>query len=235
MTDMEISYLGGAWTHGFGAWEPPGGATWSGGGPAGGAALRRRGAACRLFAWDGLALLLRGYARPAGSSGPLDPERVAEGLRCHYLEHGELDVDGLEGGFTVALLDAAAGRVLLYRNLVGAGFTYYHARPGGLLFGGNLADLDEASGDAARPNEAALPTFFLYRCVPGPQTLFDGFYRLLPGEQLEWDQRGLRKRQRHTFATLTAAAIPDNEALDRLEETMARVLADCAAQRPVTA
>src|SRR5262245_24337413 len=126
MTDMEISYLGGAWKHGPADWEAAEGDGWAGRGPAGSLALRLRGAACRLFTWDGLALLLAGYARPAGSDGPLDLERVAEGLRCHYLEHGELDVDGLEGAFTVALLDAAAGRVLLYRNLVGAGFTYYH-------------------------------------------------------------------------------------------------------------
>src|SRR4051812_7061514 len=103
--------------------------------------LRGAAAACRLFTWDGLALLIRGYARPAGSTCGLDLERVAEELRCHYLEQGDLAVDELDGSFTVALCDSTAERVILYRNLIGAGFTYYHASADGLLFGGNLAEL----------------------------------------------------------------------------------------------
>ena len=39
--------------------------------------------------------MLRGYARPAALRGALDLERVAEELRCHYLEHGTLAVDDL--------------------------------------------------------------------------------------------------------------------------------------------
>src|SRR5258708_33527812 len=109
----------------------------------------------RLFRWDGLAILLRGYARPAGVSGPLDLERVAEELRCHYLEHGTLAVDDLDGSFTVALLDGSAGRLLLYRNLVGSGFTYYHPSANGLLFGSNLADLVGAVGAPAEANHEA--------------------------------------------------------------------------------
>ena len=38
--------------------------------------VRGAPAGCRLFTWDGLALLLRGYARPAGTTAPLDLERV---------------------------------------------------------------------------------------------------------------------------------------------------------------
>src|SRR5258705_2780006 len=67
----------------------------------------------RLFRWDGLAILLRGYARPANSTGPLDLERVAEEMRCHYLEHGSLAVDDLDGSFTVALLDGQTERLIL--------------------------------------------------------------------------------------------------------------------------
>jgi asparagine synthase (glutamine-hydrolysing) len=193
------------------------------------------GTCCRLFTWDALALLVRGHVRPAGLSGPLDVERVAEELRCHYLERGRLAVEGLEGGFTLALLDGAARRVLLYRNLAGTGHTYYHASPRGLLFGSNLADLVDASGLTPRPNRAALPAFFLFRAVPGPETLFEDFHRLLPGEELCWDARGLSRRQRQTFADLAGPVLPAAEALDRLEATLHEVLADCAALRPGTA
>ncbi len=196
--------------------------------------LRVRGTCFRTFAWDTLTLLIRGYARPAGSTGPLDLERVAEEIRVQYLEHGSLAVDGLDGSFTLALLDAQTRRVLLYRNLVGAGFTYYHASRDGLLFGGNLADLVDVASVAPRPNEAALPSFFVYRCVPGRETLFDGFYRLLPGEQLTWDTHGLTCVQRHTFADLQTAPLA-GDPVEALEATMADVLRDCRAHRPTTA
>ena len=169
------------------------------------------------------------------ASEPLDLERVAEEIRCHYLEHGELAVEGLDGSFTLALLDGQAHRVLLYRNLVGSGFTYYHAASDGLLFGSNLAELVDASHVAPRPNRDALPAFFLYRCVPGRETLFDGFFRLLPGEQVCWDARGLTRVQRQTFADLRGQTIGDSEAVDLLDETMERVLLDCAQLRPGTA
>ncbi len=185
----------------------------------------------RLFRWDGLAILLRGYARPGGSSGPLDLERIAEELRCHYLEHGSLAVDELEGNFTVALLDSQAERIVLYRNLVGSGFTYYHPTRDGLLFGGNLAELVELAG-RPRANPGVLPAYFLFRCVPGRETLFRDFYRLLPGEEVSWDRRGLARRQRHTFASLRGPVVGPEEALPRLEAAMTAVLGDCVAHRP---
>ncbi len=196
--------------------------------------LRVRGTCFRTFTWDTLTLLIRGYARPTSSTGPLDLERVAEEVRAQYLEHGSLAVDGLDGCFTLALLDAQTRRVLLYRNLVGSGFTYYHASRDGLLFGGNLADLVDVAGVTPRPNQAALPSFFLYRFVPGRETLFEGFYRLMPGEQLTWDEHGLTCVQRHTFADLQAAP-PQGDPVEALEATMIDVLRDCAAHRPGSA
>src|SRR2546430_2017722 len=69
--------------------------------------VQARGCA-RLFLWDALALLIRGYARPVGSTGQLDLEAAAAEARAHYLENGDLAVEGLEGSFTLALLDGQA-------------------------------------------------------------------------------------------------------------------------------
>src|SRR5712692_9499088 len=63
------------------------------------------GVCARLFSWDSLALLLRGYARPSGDTRPLDLEAVALEMRAHYLEHNELAVDALDGCLTDAVLD----------------------------------------------------------------------------------------------------------------------------------
>ncbi|MGH7222496.1 MAG: asparagine synthase-related protein [Gemmataceae bacterium] len=237
---MAISYLGGILERGPVERRPAIGAgaideDWGWVGEDAELFLHAAGPCCRLFTWDALALLLRGYARPRGGQEPLDLERVAEEIRCHYLERGELAIEWLDGNFTLALLDGQARRVLLYRNLVGSGFTYYRAAGDGLLFGSNLADLVDAVPVVPQANRDALPAFFLYRCVPGRETLFDGFFRLLPGEQVCWDARGLTRVQRQTFADLRGRTISDGEAVDLLDETMERVLLDCARLRPGTA
>ena len=89
--------------------------------------VQARGDCCRLF--------VSGAQGPAHSwpdrrhlvAQPNDLDRVADDVYRRYREHGSLAVDGLDGSFTLALLDSQAERVMLYRNLIGTGFTYYHA------------------------------------------------------------------------------------------------------------
>src|SRR5688572_3213487 len=95
--------------------------------------LHARGSGCRLFDFGPRAVLVRGHVVDTWSRRP-SADHLAERLHQGYLDQGLLAVDGLEGSFTLALLDGEAGRVLLYRNLVGNGYTYYHAAGGGLLF-----------------------------------------------------------------------------------------------------
>jgi len=194
--------------------------------------LRGASSCAQLFKWDGIALLMRGYARFA--DGPLHLGRVARHIHDEYRQTGELAVDALEGSFTVALLDSRAERVLLYRNLVGTGFTYYQVTPLGLLFAGNLTEL-LALLPEARPNRDVLPSFFLYRCVPGRETLFEGIERLLPGEQLEWEHGRWRRFQRQSFASLKGPPIAARDALEQTDATMTAILRDIEVHRPQAA
>jgi asparagine synthase (glutamine-hydrolysing) len=231
---MRNYYLGGArrqWHEAEAALER--GAPWHCRGGGAELFLDAGGAHFGLFRFGDLAILLRGYATFPGAARLPRPEDVAQTIREHYLLHGELPVEGLEGSFTVALLDGRTGRVLLYRNLVGAGFTYYCETASGLLFASNLADLVDARGVAPRPNGGAVPAFFLYRCVPGRETLFDGVYRLMPGEVITWEPgHGLRRVQRHTLDDLRGPCGPTGDQAGRVEETLAGIVADCAALRP---
>jgi asparagine synthase (glutamine-hydrolysing) len=230
---MDTGYQGGAFAPSASRRPAPfGDGAWHWTGPAGDHFLRARGGCARLFTWDGLVLLIRGYARVAGTRNGLDLERVAREIHAGYVEHGSLPVDGLAGSFSLALLDGPAGRVILYRNLVGTGATYYHAASDRFLFGSNLADLVDAVETAPVPNRCAIPAFFLYRTVPGRDTLFDGVHRVLPGEQVTWDGRGLTRLQRRTFANLLGKPVAAHEALDAVEATLAEVVGDCAAHRP---
>ena len=188
-----------------------------------------------LFRFHELAILLRGCVRFPGQARRACPEDIAQAIRAHYLHHGELPVKELEGTFTVGLLDGREGRLLLYRHLVGTGFVYYCATPAGLLFANNLADLVDAREASPAPNANALPAYFLYRFVPGRETLFDGVYRLMPGEQLSWSPRqGLRRSFRQTMDELRLPEPPRGDPVGRVEATLTEILTDYAALRPAT-
>lgn len=188
----------------------------------------------RLFEWDGLTLLVSGYVHSSRFNARSHVEAIAEEVRAHYLENGDLAVEGVEGSFTLALLDTAVRRIHLYRNLIG-GATYYHDGPQGFLFGSNLPRLVEQSLQVARPNGDVLPEFFVYRTVPGRQTLFDGFFRLLPGEEVTWDAKGVRRKQWHTWGGLRRTCLPARDCLEAFETTTEQVLRDAATHQPAMA
>src|SRR5665213_2969688 len=97
---METTFLGGMLNRS--AADARTGASWRVRDDSGETFLRADAAGCRLFTWGSLAVLVRGYI--AGGTGePPDAEATAEAIRGHYLEHGDLAVDGLEGSFTIAL------------------------------------------------------------------------------------------------------------------------------------
>jgi len=179
-----------------------------------------------------LSIMLRGYAvLDAAASSTAVLQALLPTLLEHYRRHQELPVERLEGSFTIALLDGEAGRLLLYRNVVGTGFTYYTQTPEGLLFGSNLADLVRSLPRVPAPNKEVLPAYFLYRFVPGRETLFEDVFRLMPGELLLYDGRRSRRIQRQTIGGLQASGI-GGDAVDAVEETMDRILADCAILHP---
>ncbi len=195
--------------------------------------LRGAPACCRVFTWDGLARSAARLRPTVGSAGGHSIWSASlRSCAATIFEHGTLAVDDLEGSFTLALLDSQAERIILYRNLIGSGFTYYHAGSDGLMFGGNLTELVDLATPWPAANRDVLPSFFLFRCVPGRETLFSDVYRLLPGEQIHWDRRGLTRVQRHTFAALHAEPVPSAEAVERVETVLSAVLRDCAALRP---
>jgi len=197
--------------------------------------LQVEGASWRCFRFDDLALLIRGYVVPRALDRFVNPAFTAEQIVRHYRCHGNLPTEELEGSFTLALLDGARGRVVLYRNLVGSGFTYYTQANDGFRFGSNLASLVDGLDEAPEVNQSALPAYFLYRYVPGRDTLFAGVHRLMPGEEVAFDATGMKRTQRHTFADWQSEPRVGADAIDRVEDTMRGILADCGAACPATA
>jgi asparagine synthase (glutamine-hydrolysing) len=233
---MQIGYIGGIGQRGSVTWpEVAGWQRWHWQNEDTECCLIAGGAGCRLFARDDMAVLLRGFIVDKRSHQRRNLDSLADRLVQAYRDRGTLSLDGLEGCFTLALLDGRAGRALIYRNLIGDSHTYYHECSNGILFASNLADLLEFAGETIEPNEAELPAFFLNRMVPGRATLFTGFKRLLPGEQLQVRDGRLRCSLIHTLDDLREGKIVDRDALDRLEAITQQICEDYQVEEPETA
>ncbi|MFM7149298.1 MAG: asparagine synthase-related protein, partial [Gemmataceae bacterium] len=208
---------------------------WSDEGARGRSFLRNAPNQSLLQTWDGMAILLRGYCRQEGTYGALNLDSIVADLRHHYLESGELKIDHLDGSFTIALIDSRAGRVILYRNLIGNGFTYYRSDRSRFVFGSNLPEVNRVWGGSPEPNSDAIPSFFLFRCVPGRETLFHDVFRLMPGEEVVWDGAGVNRRIRARISHFLHSPIRPSEAGECLEKTVADVLRDGHQFRPQAA
>jgi asparagine synthase (glutamine-hydrolysing) len=180
----------------------------------------------QMRSWDQLCILIRGNAVATQAAD------VHETIHDHYRLHHALPVDRIEGSFTIVLLDGLAGEALLYRNLAGNGFTYYWQGASEFVFGSNLADLVNHAGCPATLNRNALPAYFLYRFVPGRETLFANIYRLMPGELVAYSRRGLQRLQKQTFADLKGPPLPSHDTVDSVEQVMAEVVGDAARAAP---
>jgi asparagine synthase (glutamine-hydrolysing) len=188
---------------------------------------RVEGPHIRFFDFGPLAVLLRGYA--ADSTGFVAPATFAQNVRQKYARTGTLPVASYEGAFTVVLLDAAAGRALIYRSPLHAAFTYYGRCPGGMAFGANLADLIDAFDLEVRPNLERLPAFFLYRYVPGRETLCLGVERLLAGELVTLDAEGATRTRARPLDEFVEDRTIAEDAEERFDALLERILADCRA------
>jgi asparagine synthase (glutamine-hydrolysing) len=180
------------------------------------------------------ALFLLGYATTQEHHSLPSQKQFAADLLRDYLEHGDLPIERLEGSFACLVFDAVRGRLLLYRNMAGLGFVYYSQRHGNLYFSSNLAKLVGLLPEKAAPNHQILPIYFLYRSVPGRQTLFADIYRLMPGEMLTFDRTGLQVTQRSTFDDFKEDRIILGDAVEQVEDTTAGLMRDIASVDPQT-
>lgn len=181
------------------------------------------------------AVLLCGYAADHAKDRVLAQEDAAQLVWEGYKRLGRPPVEQLEGCYTLLILDKLRARVQIYRNLCSNHSVYYTEWDGCLWFGSNAAVLVRACPRPTACNQPMLPAFFLFRSVPGRETLFQGVYRLLPGELLSYGEDGLSVRALQTFADFEEPGPTTAEVVDRFEEVMSRVMRDIAAVDPQAA
>lgn len=103
-----------------------------------------------------------------------------------YEEWGDDLLLRLNGMFAFAIWDARERRLLIARDRFGIKPVYWTETPRGLLFASEVKALLEAEDVRAEPDAAALHEYLAFLWVPGPETMFGGIRKLLPGHVLEW-------------------------------------------------
>ena len=154
---------------------------------------------------------------------------VAKRLLKTYQEGDRLDISGLDGSFTILLLNNAARELLFFRNLVGTSNTYYTIVDDRVVFGSNLADLVRSLPEMPPPNAAAPPVVFIARYIPGRETLFQNVFRVRPGELVRIVRGSASWRLLQTFQDLVDPSLRTREAVDEVESALQTVVSEHAA------
>jgi len=117
----------------------------------------------------------------AGGMGRLrsDAEALLEG----WALHGPGFLRRINGMFAFALWDRREKRLILCRDRLGEKPLYYFLEKDRFLFASEVKGL-KAAGIPMRLNRPALHDYLAHRYVPGPETLFAGIRKLLPGHLL---------------------------------------------------
>jgi asparagine synthase (glutamine-hydrolysing) len=94
----------------------------------------------------------------------------------------------LVGMFAFAAWDSHASKLYLARDRMGEKPLYYGKTPAGILFTSELKVLRACPGwSGGKINAAATGLYLRYGYVPAPHSIYEGFYKLLPGTVLVID------------------------------------------------
>lgn len=108
-------------------------------------------------------------------------ESDTEVVLAAYLEWGDAFVERIDGMFAVALWDARAGQLKLFRDRPGIKPLYYYYDGRQFAFASELKALERAlPANALVPDPTAYYDFLSYRYVPAPKTLYRNCYKLAP-------------------------------------------------------
>lgn len=117
---------------------------------------------------------------------PFRSRTDTEVLLYLYCELGPDFVKQLNGDFAIAILDERAGQLLLYRDRLGVKPLYYYRYGNTFAFASEIKAF-LAAGLQVTLSEESLHRYFVYKYVPGYNTLYHEVKRVGPGCYLTYD------------------------------------------------
>jgi asparagine synthase (glutamine-hydrolysing) len=133
-----------------------------------------------------------------------------------YAELGPSFPEKLIGAFAMAVWDPHARRLVLARDRAGERPLFFAAHEGEIIFATELAAMVAQRRLPVTLAVDALRKYLQFGIFPSPDTPFDGIQKLSPGESVEFDGHGVRRRKYWRWAIVeTAKRPPAPEYFDR--------------------
>ncbi|MBI5093122.1 MAG: hypothetical protein HZB26_11870 [Candidatus Hydrogenedentes bacterium] len=157
---------------------------------------------------------------PRGRSGNRLSASAFSAHCCGLKRARDVDV----GGAFAAVVKVESGRWWLLRDRLGRKPLYYAERDGALFFASQLKGLLASGLVPKHLNLAALDRYLTLRCVPGPESIVQGVYRVPPGHALVYDAGKISDETFSEFDLSTHDA-PRDEAAEALLECLRQSVA----------
>jgi len=140
-----------------------------------------------------------------------DTEVVLQSLAMN----GSDAVHEWNGMFAVASWNRKENKLLLIRDRMGVKPLYYFYDGTKFLFGSEIKALLASKLFRPQLNKQAVWDYLTFRYVPGPETIWQGIWKLPPGHLLEWAPGGAPR----TYAYWTTDVISPGEKVDVDQKT----------------
>jgi asparagine synthase (glutamine-hydrolysing) len=128
------------------------------------------------------------------------------------------------GMFAIALWDARSRELVLARDRMGEKPLYYGWRRGVFLFGSELKSLEAYPGFETKIDTRAVSAYLRFGYVPSPLSIYEGIFKLEPGEIMWLDpargREGERKRRYWRVPRPSPRSIDAGSAVDQLHDVL---------------
>lgn len=111
-----------------------------------------------------------------------------------YLELGEAFANRLIGAFAFAVWDPRSRRLILARDRAGERPLFYTVRGGEIIFATELAALVAHNRLPVNLDQKALRKYLQFGIFPSPDTPFAEVRKVAPGEWIQFDREGVRRK-----------------------------------------
>ncbi len=144
-----------------------------------------------------------------------------------YEEHGTALLEHLVGMFAFALWDADAETLYLARDRLGIKPLYYHFNDTELVFASELKALTAVARRRPAMDIGGLADYLALGYIRAPRTIYQGYYKLLPGGLLESPAGRVKtKRYWDVPRTFTPSFDSPDEAIDALDDAVRTAVRD---------
>lgn len=147
-----------------------------------------------------------------------------------YKEWGKNCLEKFNGMFAFILFDKIKRILWIARDRLGIKPLYYYLGNDFFIAASEVKAIIGTGLVRSALNERVVDAYFSVGYVPGPETMFKGIKKLLPGHYLTVSAHGVKETEYWDFSRVMQKSISESDALERMEE----LFSDCVQKRMIS-